>query len=151
VHQVTPNLWVLAAGRTVPDPMSLLVSPAMKQLLDDARDAFDWVVVDTPPIAILPDANLLSAMIDTAILVVSAQSTPYPMVQRAVTAIGDKRVLGVVLNRAERPAYTNYNYDGYSGYQYGRADVQPRRWFRWLRRSSPAGSARSAAGPGHVQ
>ena len=68
--------------------MSLLVSPAMKQLLEDARDSFDWVVVDTPPIAILPDANLLAAMIDTALLVVSAQSTPYPMVQRA--ARGDR-------------------------------------------------------------
>ena len=64
------------------------MSPAMKQLLDDATDAFDWVVVDTPPIAILPDANLLAAMIDTALLVVSAQSTPYPMVQRAAEAIG---------------------------------------------------------------
>ena len=59
VQQITPTLWVLTAGRVVPDPMSLLVSPAMKQLLDEARDAFDWVVVDTPPIAILPDANLL--------------------------------------------------------------------------------------------
>ena len=69
--------------------MSSLVSQAMKQLLDDARDSFDWVVVDTPPIAILPDANLLAAMIDTALLVVSApSSTPYPMVQRAAEAIG---------------------------------------------------------------
>ena len=113
VHQVTPTLWVLTAGRAVPDPMSLLVSPAMKQLLDDARDAFDWVVVDTPPIAILPDANLLAAMIDTALLVVSAQSTPYPMVQRAAEAIGTNRILGVVLNRADKAGLpANYGYYG---------------------------------------
>src|SRR5688572_18328023 len=74
VHRITPMLCVLTAGSTVPDPMSMLVSPAMKQLLEDARASFDWVVVDTPPIAILPDANLLSAMIDTALLVVSAKS-----------------------------------------------------------------------------
>lgn len=138
VHQVTPHLWVLTAGRMLPDPMSLLVSPAMKQLIDDAREAFDWVVVDTPPIAILSDANLLSAMIDTSLLVVSAQSTPYPMVQRAAQAIGPNRILGVVLNRAEQTELSA----GY-GY-YGRASSpnrlqDKRRWLGWLRR--PGGNA----------
>ena len=107
--------------------MSLLVSPAMKQLLDDARESFDWVIVDTPPIAILPDANLLAAMIDTALLVVSARSTPYPMVQRAVEAIGAKRILGVVLNRAE--------------------EIGPHRQLQLLRLSEPRRSSRTARRP----
>ena len=134
VHQVTSNLWVLAAGRMVPDPMSLLVSPSMKQLIEDARESFDWVIVDTPPIAILPDANLLSAMIDTALLVVSACSTPYPMVLRAVEAIGTQRILGVVLNRAEKIGPTG----SYSYYGYQNRDLKSkvrRRWFEWLRRT----------------
>lgn len=130
VHQITPTLWVLTAGRATADPMSTLVSGAMKQLLDEARHAFDWVVVDTPPIAILPDANLLAAMIDTALLVVSAQSTPYPMVQRAAQAIGPSRILGVVLNRAEKSGMP-------SGYGYyartGSVPQEPRpRWSRWF-------------------
>jgi protein-tyrosine kinase len=138
VHQISPTLWVLTSGRAVPDPMSLLVSPAMKQLLDDASESFDWVVVDTPPIGLLPDANLLAAMIDTALLVVSAQSTPYPMVQRAAQAVGTNRILGVVLNRAEKTNLpSNFNYRGYNAYQPGhpKPDVK-RRWFGWLRRGS---------------
>ncbi len=137
VQQVTPTLWVLTSGRAVPDPMSLLASPAMKQLLEEARDSFDWVVVDTPPIAILPDANLLAAMIDTALLVVSAQSTPYPMVQRAARAIDTKRILGVVLNRAEKATLpASYGYYGYKQYQPGHPQPAPaRRWFGWLRKS----------------
>ena len=71
------------------DPMSALVSDTMKQLLTKRREQFDWVIVDTPPVALLPDANLLAAMIDTALLVVSASTTPYPLVQRAVD--GDRR------------------------------------------------------------
>ena len=132
IHAVTPRLWVLGAGHAVVDPMSSLVSPAMKQLLDEARESFDWVIVDTPPIAILTDANLLASMIDTTLLVVSAQATPYPMVQRAAAALGTNRILGVVLNRAEHslPAnYAGYNYYGH------RPAAQPdgeRRWFaRW--------------------
>jgi capsular exopolysaccharide synthesis family protein len=139
VHQITPTLWVLTAGRVVPDPMSLLVSPAMKELIDDARDAFDWVIVDTPPIAILPDANLLSAMIDTALLVVSAESTPYPMVQRAAEQIGRNRILGVVLNRADTSGLTPYNYYDYPGYQQASLQPRPKRWFKWFR-TPPADS-----------
>jgi protein-tyrosine kinase len=133
VQQVTPTLWVLTAGRAVPDPMSLLVSPAMKELIDDAKDSFDWVVVDTPPIAILPDANLLAGMIDTTLLVVSAESTPYPMVQRAAQAVGTNRILGVVLNRAEKAGLpVNYAYYGAKTYQPGHPSPEPRRW--WNRR-----------------
>lgn len=135
VHQVSSTLWVLTSGRTVPDPMSTLVSPAMRQLLDDARASFDWVVVDTPPIAILSDANLLSEMIDKALLVVSAKSTPYPMVQRAAQAIGPQRILGVVLNRAEKIGLPeSYSYYGYQGTQ--RAAPRKRRWFRWRRQQT---------------
>jgi protein-tyrosine kinase len=130
VHQVSPTLWVLTAGRATADPMSTLVSGSMKHLLADAREAFDWVVVDTPPIAILPDANLLAAMIDTALLVVSAHSTPYPMVQRAAQAIGPSRILGVVLNRAEQSGMpSGYGYYGRTG---AVAPQAPRRWSRWL-------------------
>lgn len=135
VHQITPTLWVLTAGRVVPDPMSLLVSPAMKQLIDDAKDSFDWVVVDTPPVGLLSDANLLAAMIDTTLLVVSARSTPYPMVQRAAQAVGTSRILGVVLNRAEKSGVTAYGYYGSKHYQPGHPSPERRRWFGWLRRS----------------
>jgi capsular exopolysaccharide synthesis family protein len=135
VHQVSPTLWVLTSGRMLPDPMSLLVSPAMKELLDDAKATFDWVVVDTPPIAILSDANLLSAMIDTALLVVSAKKTPYPMVQRAAQAIGTSRIIGVVLNRADQAGNPAYGYYGTKHYQAGHPLPARRRWFGWLRRS----------------
>lgn len=129
IHQVSPTLWVLTAGRPTTDPMSTLVSTSMKQLLEDAKDEFDWVIVDTPPIAILPDANVLAAMIDTALLVVSANATPYPMVQRAAQAIGPARILGVVLNRAERAGLSaGYNY--YGNYTATAASPAPRR--RWL-------------------
>ena len=136
VHQISPTLWVLTSGRAFPDPMSLLISPAMKQLIDDACDSFDWVVVDTPPIAILPDANLLASMIDTTLLVVSARATPYPMVQRAAQAVGTNRILGVVLNRAESSGLpNNYGYYGLkSNQQPGHPLPARKTWFGWLRR-----------------
>ena len=118
VHQISPTLWVLTAGRPDSDPISGLVSDAMKELLTEAAEQFDWVIVDTPPVVLLSDANLLARMIDTALLVVSANTTPYPLDKRAVEAIGASRILGVVLNRAERSTMVG-GYGDYYGYGYG--------------------------------
>src|SRR5450759_5756557 len=103
VCAVSNNLWVLTAGQPT--------SETMKQLLADAAEQFDWVIVDTPPVALMPDANLLAGMIDAALLVISANTTPYPLVQRAAAAIGPERILGIVLNRADRVAIAHeYGY-----------------------------------------
>lgn len=115
VQKLSPTLWVITAGRPDPDPMSGLVSETMKQFLAEAAEQFDWIVIDTPPVALLPDANLLAAMVDTALLVVSARTTPYPLVARAIDAIGRSRILGVVLNRAEASeAQLGYEHHKYS-------------------------------------
>ena len=81
--------------------MAGLTSERMRRLIDEAREAFDWVIIDTPPVGLLTDANLLASMVDGAVLVVKAGSTPYDLVKRAVDAIGRERLLGVVLNRAD--------------------------------------------------
>jgi capsular exopolysaccharide synthesis family protein len=128
VHQISANLWVLPAGKPTSDPMSLLISETMGEFLVDAAEQFDWVVLDTPPVALLPDANLLAAMIDAALLVVRANSTPYPLSVRAIEAIGTQKILGVVLNRAEKSEVAaGYNYYSYS-YSHS-ASAKPRRRF----------------------
>jgi capsular exopolysaccharide synthesis family protein len=117
IMKVQENLWLLPAGRPDPNPTSLLTSPAMQQLLKDAATEFDWVIIDTPPVGLMPDANLLAAMVDAAFVVVHAGRTSFPLVKKAVDAIGLERVLGVVLNRAERSAAAAaYNYGYYDYY-----------------------------------
>ena len=115
VHPVTRNLTVLPSGQPSADPMAGLTSPRMRLLIDQARSEFDWVIIDTPPVALLTDANLLASMVDGAILVVRAGETPYDMVQRAVAALGPGRMLGVVLNGADANNRA-YGYDYYSSY-----------------------------------
>jgi protein-tyrosine kinase len=114
VLQVGEKMWLLPAGHPDPNPTGLVTSLAMKQLIADAAEQFDWIILDTPPVGLMPDANLLAAMVDAAFVVVNAGKTPYPLVQKAVEAIGVDRVLGVVLNRADRSAaaeaYNYYNY-----------------------------------------
>jgi Mrp family chromosome partitioning ATPase len=99
--QVTPRLTLMTAGAPNADPLGGLTSDRMRQLLDEARSTFDFVIIDTPPVGLMTDANLLAAMVDVALLVVRATATPYELVRRATEAIGRHRIAGVVLNRAE--------------------------------------------------
>jgi capsular exopolysaccharide synthesis family protein len=97
--EVSSHLTVLPAGRPDPDPMSVLTSSRMQYVLDEAREKFDWVIVDTPPVGLMPDAHLLAAMVDGALLVIGAAMSPHRVVAKAAEVIGRDRILGVVLNR----------------------------------------------------
>ena len=119
--QATPNLSLLLAGRPDSDPMSGLTSGRMRRLITEAAANFDWVIIDTPPLVLLPDANLLAAMVDAAILVIGAGKTPYKLITRAIEAVGRSRILGVVLNRVDHM----YVAGGY-GYAYGYNYFTPR-------------------------
>ncbi len=113
LRPITPRLMVLPGGRPSPDPIAALTSDRMRRLIDEARGSFDWVIMDTPPVGILPDANLMASMADGAVLVVRAEATPYDLVQRAVASLGHDRILGVVLNRASEVQNSYYNYNRY--------------------------------------
>ncbi|MGE0703130.1 MAG: CpsD/CapB family tyrosine-protein kinase [Vicinamibacterales bacterium] len=108
---LTDGLSLLLANPD-PDPVSGLASNRMQQLLDEAMARFDWVIVDSPPVGIVTDAGLLSAMVDATILVVRAEQTPLESVQHAVETIGRERILGVVLNavREHTAASRGYYY-----------------------------------------
>ena len=108
--EVSTRLTVLPAGRPDPDPMSVLTSSRMQYVLDEAREKFDWVIVDTPPVGLMPDAHLLAAMVDGAVLIVGAGMSPHRTVAKAAEVIGRDRILGVVLNRVQ---HTDTSHDGY--------------------------------------
>jgi capsular exopolysaccharide synthesis family protein len=111
VHEVSPFLTILPAGRPSVDPMAGLTSERVQRLIDEARARFDWVIVDTPPVGLLPDGHLLSSMVDAVVLVVKARETPYPLVQKAIESLGRERILGVVLNQAaDSGAHAYYSY-----------------------------------------
>src|SRR5699024_1138314 len=68
----TSSLDVLTSGPVPPNPTQLLESTAMASLLDEAREAYDVVVLDAPPLLSGPDAAVLAARTDGAVLVVGA-------------------------------------------------------------------------------
>ena len=113
------NLYVLPAGESVPNPLELLNLRECKSLIDDLRNHFDWVILDSPPLLFAADGNLLSTMCDGTILVVRIGATTYDSVARAMQSLCENNVLGVVVNGARHgELYSKYTY--YHDYYYTR-------------------------------
>ncbi len=113
--KVAPRLTLLPAGRPNSDPLGALTSETMRRIVTDAREQFDWVLIDTPPIGLLPDAGLLGSLVDGALLVVRAGHSPHDLIKRAIDSVGRERILGVVFNGAETSRRYGNDYYGYYG------------------------------------
>ncbi len=107
---VSKGLSLLAAGRPNPDPVGVLTSDRMRHLLEDAVELFDWVIIDSPPIGLFPDPELLSMVVDGVVMVVRAEGTSYVEVQRAIATVTPERIVGVVLNRTEKVTLSETGY-----------------------------------------
>jgi capsular exopolysaccharide synthesis family protein len=102
--QVSATLSVLPAGRVEENPIASLSSDRLRTVVSDATARFDWVLVDTPPVGMLTDAQLVSRATDGVLLVIAAGMTPYTLVQRSIAEIGIDRMVGTVLNRVAEHA-----------------------------------------------
>jgi capsular exopolysaccharide synthesis family protein len=123
VIEISPRLSLLPAGRPNPDPMSGLTSDRMRRVIHEASERFDWVIVDTPPVGLLPDAHLLASMVNATVLVVQAGRAPSALIQKAVESVNRNRVIGVVLNCVDDSA-TSAGGD-YGHYYYGSRYSRP--------------------------
>jgi capsular exopolysaccharide synthesis family protein len=109
--------FLLSAGQTRGNPTELIQSESVSVLLKRLSAHFDWILIDTPPVAPLTDAVSLSRHVDACLLVVRAGYTPQDSVKEAITILGQKHVLGIVFNAADG---LNRRYSKYYGYYDGK-------------------------------
>jgi capsular exopolysaccharide synthesis family protein len=102
--EVSPFLTLLPAGQPEPNPLAALTSARMRVLLDECAALFDWVVLDTPPVGLLPDAQLLARLTQAVVFVIGAGSTPFPVVEKAIAELGRECIIGTVLTGLEERA-----------------------------------------------
>ncbi len=114
--EVSNGLTVLTAGAPGPSPLAGLTSDRMREILHECEERFDWVLIDTPPVGVLPDAQVLGRLVGAVVLVIGAGSTPAETVERAIAELGGPdSIFGIVLNRVEEWRIPQANYYG----QYG--------------------------------
>jgi capsular exopolysaccharide synthesis family protein len=96
------NLDVVPAGGIPEAPYELLQSPRFAALLVEARQRYDTIVLDTPPLVAVPDGRVMEKLVDGLLLVISAHRTPRRLVEEALTLVDPAKTLGIVFNRDGR-------------------------------------------------
>jgi capsular exopolysaccharide synthesis family protein len=126
------NVDVVPAGPSTPSAYRLFDSARVGQLLDQARRQYDHVVVDTPPVLLVPDCRLMSQWVDGFIVVVAAHRTPRKLLADGLSALEAEKLLGIVFNADDRPLSGYFGrYQGYYGYHQRHSERGRRSRWRW--------------------
>ncbi len=126
-----PGAYMIPAGHDAPNPLQLLDTDMMKQLVEWLSTQFDVVLIDTPPVGVLVDAVAMAKFCDGALLVVGYRKGSQNDIAEAVKNIKQTgcKMLGAVLNSVKFKSLSNKHYyyssERYSGhyskrYKYGK-------------------------------
>jgi capsular exopolysaccharide synthesis family protein len=120
--EILPNLKIITAGPLPPNPVEVLGSQPFATFLAEAREQFDYVLVDSPPVQAFSDPVVLAAQADGVLLILDAQAPRRTYFQqeavRSLEAVGSV-VLGLVVNNVEGgTGWNGHGSDGYSHEEY---------------------------------
>lgn len=115
-----PNLQIITSGFIPPNPVEILESQKMAQILETLQEKFDMIIIDTPPVGQLTDGAVIGKRTDGVILVLASGETNIEMAKHAKTNLDNAgaKILGVVLTKIDPKiggAYY-YRYHNYSRY-----------------------------------
>ncbi len=122
------NLYMVFAGAVPPNPVELLGCNKFKDMIANARNEYDYVIIDAAPLGAVIDASVISAFCDGAILVITANDISYRFAQDVKEQLekSNCRVLGAILNRIPMKSGSYYNnyykkyYGKYKKSRYGK-------------------------------
>ena len=115
-----PNLDVISSVPRPDNPAELLTGPILAKTLEQMKEAYDYIIIDSPPLLPVTDPCSIAARADGVILVVQMGTNTRPNAERACSLLETVgvRVIGVVMNRMSKDGGYGYGYN-YGGYGYG--------------------------------
>ena len=116
-----PKLHMIFAGRSVPNPSELLSKEILEKMVENFREIYDYVLIDSAPLGMVADAMVVGKVCDASILVVKAGEVKYKLAQKVLVKLQtmDAPNLGVVLNQVEQKQDRYYSGKQYKRY-YGK-------------------------------
>ncbi len=120
----------MTAGPTPPNPAELLLAQPCTDLLNTLSQYYDYIIIDTPPVAVVSDCLALVEKVDGVVITIREYYSIHEQLEKAISALkfADAKILGFILNDSKGNGKTyryryrysyRYNYKkGYSGYDY---------------------------------
>lgn len=120
-----PNLNLIIAGPVPPNPAELLEGTRFSEMIRKARERFDYIIIDTPPLGSVIDSVIVAKQCDGIAMVISSDEISYKFAQRVKSQleVAGCRIIGVILNKVDMrqsAGYGNKYYGKYYSKYYGR-------------------------------
>jgi capsular exopolysaccharide synthesis family protein len=115
------NLSIIPVGPLPPNPSELLTSPKIKELLDTLRNLYDVIIIDTPPLGLISDSELIAPFANACVFLARQDHTPKDMFEKVVTELEERSAfhnISIIFNGIKIPISSYSNKYGY-GYTYG--------------------------------
>ena len=114
LNKYNKNLFILTSGKIPPNPSEMLSSKTMTLLLEKLKETYDYIILDTPPVQAVTDAQVLSAKSDGTIIVVKAGKTKKDSVNSSLGLLKkvNANIIGTVLNSVDNSRNKYYYYYG---------------------------------------
>ena len=108
------NLHIVTSGPQPPDPAEMLATNAFDKLISEARETYDIILIDVPPVLSVADASVISRIVDGVILVVAVNQTKKDEAKKAKKALDAVRakILGVLMCKVDVKKHKYYYYYG---------------------------------------
>lgn len=106
------GIWILPAGSAPDDPLALMQSARLTELLEQLAGWFEWIVIDSPPVLPLADTSVWTRVADGILLVARRGITRRKQLQRGVEALDARKLIGAVMNSATGTSDRDYYYYG---------------------------------------
>lgn len=107
-HLPQPGFWFMPAGVPPENPLELMQSGRLSEMMEHLTAWFDWIVIDSPPVLPLADTSVWTRLADGVLLVTREGTTEKRQLQRGLQALEQNKLLGVVLNSSTNTDHTNY-------------------------------------------
>jgi capsular exopolysaccharide synthesis family protein len=107
-HLEGPGFWFLPAGHPPDNPLELMQSGKLSELMDRLTAWFDWIVIDSPPVLPLADTTVWTRLADGILLVTREGTTEKRQLTRGLQTLEQSKLLGVVLNSSKNTDHKNY-------------------------------------------
>ncbi len=118
------GLWFLPAGRAPENPLDLMQSGRLPELLDRLGNFFDWIIIDTPPVIPVADTTFWMKLADGVLVVIREGVSEKKLVQRAVETLDRSTLLGLVVNSCSSGEH-QYYYSRYGQNTVNLTEVPP--------------------------
>ena len=122
-HDDVSGLTVMPCGQLPPNPLELLSSPKFAKLLEELKEKFDRIIIDTAPVQAVSDSLIIAQQADAVIYVVKSDDTRIGVVQDGIGRLvrANAKIAGVVLNQVDtkKLSQTDYYHGYYNDYAYG--------------------------------